>query len=104
MIVVDPAIVRSHFAQLDPAIADLLMTTLIEDIHRLGRTMLEAVSSDDETAMSAARHALRGLCGSFGAVELNRLLSTDLRVEGAEESFLNCIDDTILLIRTAAAA
>lgn len=79
---IDAEQVTALFGGLDPAMRRLLLDAAQRDLAEWTDHLIAAFSADDAAACHRARHALKGLCGNFGASGLLALCAMDLSQPG----------------------
>ena len=104
MDLIDAALVREQFDALDPATVRLLRDALQGDLREWSGKLISAWSAGDDAAISRARHALKGLCGNFGATALEALAQQDLAGEAERVRLTGCMEETIAAILDVTAA
>ena len=96
---IDTEMARDQFEALDAETAALLVAAIEADFAEWGDKLLAA--RDDE-ALRRARHALKGLCGNFGATALEAAANAPLDTPAAREAFSACRAATVAAIVAAA--
>ena len=102
MDLIDYPLTRAQFEDFDPAIVSLLCTATQTDLREWSARLLEAAAAGDAEAAGRARHALKGLCGNYGAQPLIDLSVQPLREADARAHFQACLEATIAAILSAA--
>lgn len=72
MPLIDPALVREQFDELDPDTAALLRAAMANDLRQWSRALADGWASGNDEEVRRARHTLKGLTGNFGADRLMR--------------------------------
>jgi HPt (histidine-containing phosphotransfer) domain-containing protein len=104
MDLIDAALVREQFDALDPATVRLLRDALQGDLREWSGKLASAWSVGDDEAISRARHALKGLCGNFGATALETVAQQDLTGEAERARLTGLAEETIAAILDLTAA
>lgn len=79
---IDMEQVTALFAGLDPDTRQLLLDAAQRDLAEWTDRLVAAWAGDDDDGRHRARHALKGLCGNFGATGLLALCEADLSAPG----------------------
>ncbi len=79
---IDMEQVTALFAGLDPDTRQLLLDAAQRDLAEWTDRLVAAWAGDDDDGRHRARHALKGLCGNFGATGLLALCEADLSQPG----------------------
>jgi HPt (histidine-containing phosphotransfer) domain-containing protein len=100
---IDPELTLSQFEALPADIVAPLCEATKSDLREWGSRLLDAVAAGDAEAMRRARHALKGLCGNYGASALMLRDDSDLGGAAAQRDFRACIEATIAAVLAIAA-
>lgn len=98
MDLIDGALVREQFDALDPDTVRLLRDALQGDLREWSGKLVSAWSAGDDAAISRARHALKGLCGNFGATALEAMAQQDLTGAAERVRLTGLAEETIAAI------
>jgi len=101
---IDRDLAREQFEALGAEIAATLAQAVEADMAEWGDRLVAAASAGDDEAMRRARHSLKGLCGNFGATELEQLANGRLDSEAERARFLACRTATVAALLAVAAA
>ena len=99
---IDQDVTRAQFAAFPPDISARLLAAAEADIINWSDQLLAAWASADSEAISRARHALKGLCGNFGATKLLDMVGNDLSALDDRDALLKLREATIHAIRMIA--
>ena len=99
---IDEDITREQFEALDPDTAEMLADALQADFAEWGEKLLAAARANDPQALSQARHALKGLCGNFGASALEKALGEPLDSDIARTALSAMLSATVAAILAVA--
>lgn len=102
MDLIDPELTLSQFEALPPEIVAPLCEATGADLREWRSRLLEAVALDDPEGIRRARHALKGLCGNFGANAVMQCADGALHSAEARMHFHDCVEATIAAILTIA--
>ena len=103
MNLINKAMVRGQFELVGADMQSLLCQEVAKDFSLWSQRLTSAWEAGDEPSVVAARHALKGLCGSFGADRLLVLSSGPLASPEIRTDFLECASQTVAAIKDLAA-
>jgi chemotaxis protein histidine kinase CheA len=99
---IDQDVTKAQFSAFPADVSMRLLTAAESDLTTWSDSLLAAWAADDTEAISRARHALKGLCGNFGASKLLELALSDLTSHIGRADFLALRDATLQAIRAVA--
>jgi HPt (histidine-containing phosphotransfer) domain-containing protein len=99
---IDQAVTHAQFSAFPAEISARLLSAAETDINQWSDQLLAAWEADDSDAISRARHALKGLCGNFGASQLLELAVSDLSLPEHRQQFRALREATLHAIRIVA--
>ncbi len=101
MDLIDIALTREQFDAFDAEVVAMLCDATQSDLEQWSGRLRLAWANDDQDGVARARHALKGVCGNYGAAALMALVDGPLvAADGAR--FSACVEDTIAAIRAVA--
>jgi hypothetical protein len=99
---IDQDVTKAQFAAFPAEISARLLSAAEADIANWSDQLLAAWVASDSDAVSRARHALKGLCGNFGATQLLAVAGSDLSLSEDRAAFLALRGATLHAIRVVA--
>lgn len=96
---IDPVPVRDKFDGLDPATRRLLFDAIDADLREWVGHLTEAVTTGDAVQAERARHTLKGLCGTFGAIALLDICLSDLTAQEARGRLWACVEASLCALQ-----
>ncbi|MDZ3830807.1 MAG: Hpt domain-containing protein [Sphingopyxis sp.] len=102
MDLIDEALVREQFDALDPATTAELRDAIAADLRLWAGRLCAAWAAADAEGISRARHALKGLCGNFGATGIDALAAGTLETEPERVRLGQGVEETIAAIERIA--
>ena len=84
---VDHALIAEQLAGLPADLLSDILAAFGADCERCARDLLAATADGDAVAAGRARHALRGICGNFGAARLIAAAEGTLQDEADRAAF-----------------
>ena len=102
MDLIDILLTREQFDALDPEVVAILCDATRSDLEQWSDRLLVAWQTDDEDGVHRARHALKCVCGIYGADALMALAGEPLAEESASGRLGTCVEATIAAIRAVA--
>lgn len=100
---VDPAMIAEQLGELPATVVAEILAAFAADCERCARDLLAATTADDTVAAGRARHALRGICGNFGAARLIAAAKGALHNEADRAAFRAVMARTLSAVGEAAA-
>lgn len=100
--IIDQAVTKAQFSEFPAEISARLLRAAESDITQCSNQLLDGWEAGDSDAISRARHALKGLCGNFGASKLLAMAVTDLSMPEHRHEFLALRTETLHAIRVTA--
>jgi len=104
MDLIDVPLTREQFACFDAEIVEQLCEATQSDLQRWSGRLLAAWQAGDQDEVGRAHHALKGVCGIYGADALMALAAEPLITADAAQRLNHCLEGTILAIQAIAAA
>lgn len=84
---VDHALIAEQLGDLPAGVLAEILAAFAADCERCARDLLAATAEGDVVAAGRARHALRGICGNFGAARLIAAAEGTLQNEADRAAF-----------------
>jgi HPt (histidine-containing phosphotransfer) domain-containing protein len=104
MELIDIALTREQFDAFDAEVVTMLCEATQADLQTWSDRLRLAWETDDQDGVARARHALKGVCGHYGADALLELADEPILAPAAGERLSTCVQDTIAAIRAVAQA
>ena len=98
MNLIDIPLTQEQFDDFDAAVVNALCNATRSDLREWSARLLQAWATDDAEAISRARHALKGLCGNYGAQALMAMAAHPLTQAELRREFQSCVEATIAAI------
>jgi HPt (histidine-containing phosphotransfer) domain-containing protein len=99
---IDQDVTKAQFSAFPAEISARLLSAAEADITNWSDQLLSAWEVGDSDAASRARHALKGLCGNFGATKLLMHAERDLSLAEDRAAFVSLRGATLHAIRVVA--
>ncbi len=99
---IDLAVTQAQFSAFPADVSARLLSAVDSDMTNWSDQLLAAWEADDSEAISRARHALKGLCGNFGASQLLEMAASDLSLSEHRQEFRALREATLHAIRFVA--
>jgi hypothetical protein len=99
---IDKDVTGAQFSAFPPEIRARLLAAAEADITNWSDKLLDAWEAQDSEVTSHTRHALKGLCGNFGATKLLAMAEEDLSLPECRAAFLSLRGATLHAIRVVA--
>jgi hypothetical protein len=99
---IDQDVTKAQFSAFPAEISQRLLYAAEADITTWSDSLLAAWAANDSEAIGRARHALKGLCGNFGASRLMEISLSDLTSQIDRADFLSQREATLQAIRAVA--
>jgi len=103
MDLIDIALTRQHFDGFDDSVVAALCAATQSDLRTWSERLLDGWTAGDTDGIGRARHALKGLCGNYGAQGLIALIALPLQNAQSREALQACTEATIAAILAVAA-
>jgi len=103
MNLIDEALTAEQFGALPAELVGPLCEATDADFREWGGRLVAAAETGDETARRQAVHALKGLCGNYGAEALMAAATGPLGDAASREALSACVEATIRAVIAAAA-
>ena len=102
MNLIDLTLTREQFDGFDAHIVNALCAATQSDLREWSNRLLDSCAAGDTDAASRARHALKGLCGNYGAQQIVEMFALPLAEPGHQAAFRACVEATISAILAVA--
>ncbi|MFM9853678.1 MAG: hypothetical protein ACKVOJ_12865 [Sphingomonadaceae bacterium] len=99
---IDKDVTGAQFSAFPPEISARLLVAAEADITNWSNKLLDAWEAQDSEVISRSRHALKGLCGNFGATKLLAMAEEDLSLPEDRAAFRSLRGATLHAIRMVA--
>jgi HPt (histidine-containing phosphotransfer) domain-containing protein len=99
---IDQHVVKAQFSAFPAEICAKLLSAAEADITSWSDKLVAAWEAGDGDAAGHARHALKGLCGNFGATKLLAMVEEDLSLPEDRAALLSLRESTLSAIRVVA--
>lgn len=99
----DRALIAEQLGDLPAEVVAGILAAFAADCERCARDLLAATTAGDTVAAGRARHALRGICGNFGAARLIAVAEGPLHYEADRAAFRAVMARTLSAVGEAAA-
>lgn len=103
MNLIDEALTAEQFEALPAELVGPLCEATDADFREWGARLVAAAEAGDETGRRQAIHALKGLCGNYGADALLASATGALDDAAARDALTACVEATIRAVLAAAA-
>lgn len=103
MALIDIQHTREQFDAFDPEVVAALCEATQSDMQEWSCRLLVAWAADDKDGVLRAQHALKGVCGIYGADVLMALSAEPLQEAEARARLSTCVTGTIAAILAVAA-
>ena len=102
MDLIDLPLTRDQFDGFSADIVSALCAATQADLREWSGRLLDGWATNDAEAIGRARHALKGLCGNYGAQALIEISATPLDAPDTQAAFQYCVEATISAILAVA--
>jgi HPt (histidine-containing phosphotransfer) domain-containing protein len=102
MDLIDIALTREQFDAFDAEVVAMLCEATQADLQQWSGRLRLAWEQEDQDGVARARHALKGVCGNYGAAALMALAEGPILAPAAGDSLSACVEETIAAIRAVA--
>lgn len=103
MDLIDIPLTREQFEVFDPEVVAALCAATQADLEEWSGRLLLACQNNDQDEVLRARHALKGVCGMYGAHALIELTTGPLDQASHRTRLETCVADTLAAIHAVAA-